>query len=98
MKDDPGAAAVFHAGLRSRDRLEIPSVLDAYDFSMAGKTVDVGGGTGALLSAILSRYENAKGVLFDAGPVSARLVAGLSLPSRNANWLEEISFRPFRRG
>jgi predicted transcriptional regulator/ubiquinone/menaquinone biosynthesis C-methylase UbiE len=69
LKSDESVGAVFHAGLRSRGRIEIASLLEAYDFSEAGKVVDVGGGTGALLSAILARYENLEAILFDSEPV-----------------------------
>lgn len=37
----------------------------SYDFGGIGTIVDVGGGTGGFLSAILQRYPDARGVLFD---------------------------------
>jgi len=40
-------------------------VADAYDFSACGTVVDVGGGTGNLLAAILERHSGARGVLAD---------------------------------
>ena len=38
---------------------------DAYDFSTARSVVDVGGGFGALLTAVLQRHRGPGGVLFD---------------------------------
>ncbi len=40
-------------------------VAAAYDFSGASLVIDVGGGTGALLAAILRRYPGTRGLLFD---------------------------------
>jgi len=40
-------------------------VLAAYDFGAFGTVVDVGGGRGTLLSAILESYSQLRGVLFD---------------------------------
>lgn len=48
----------FHGG-------ETPAVAAAYDFSGVGTIVDVGGATGNMLSAILSRYDGPRGILFD---------------------------------
>jgi len=54
----------FHGG-------ETPTVAAAYDFSEAETIVDVGGATGNMLSAILSRYEGPRGILFDMAHVVA---------------------------
>ena len=54
----------FHGG-------ETPAVAAAYDFSDAGTIVDVGGATGNMLSAILSRHAGPRGILFDMPHVVA---------------------------
>ena len=41
------------------------SLAAAYDFSQFGTIVDVGGGGGALLAAILGRHPGVRAVLFD---------------------------------
>jgi hypothetical protein len=41
------------------------AALTAYDFSRFRRVVDIGGGHGALLSAILSAHPQLRGVLFD---------------------------------
>jgi hypothetical protein len=41
------------------------AVLDAYDFGRFDTVVDVGGGNGTLLAAVLAAYPNVRGVLFD---------------------------------
>jgi len=45
--------------------------LKAFDFSKAGRVVDVGGGTGELLSAILSANLSLEGALFELPHVVA---------------------------
>lgn len=47
------------------------AVVEAYDFSPLGTIVDVAGGQGALLAAILRANPGAKGILFDLAPVIA---------------------------
>jgi len=41
------------------------AVVDGYDYSAIGSLVDVGGGQGVLLAAVLQRYPSMKGTLFD---------------------------------
>lgn len=49
--------------------LETVRVLTAYDFSLFGTIVDVGGGNGALLAAILREYPQSRGILADLSHV-----------------------------
>jgi cyclopropane fatty-acyl-phospholipid synthase-like methyltransferase len=57
-----------------------PAVLDAYDFSwLNGKTlVDIGGGHGHLLTAILAKHPKIQGVIFDLEHVRAGAKARIS--------------------
>lgn len=71
LEDVPELAAVFNDGMTSISKLETPPVVAAYDFSQFGTIVDVGGGHGLLLSAILREAGNSKGILFDAESVVA---------------------------
>src|SRR4029077_16998280 len=50
-------------------RLVSFAVVVAYDFSRVSRIVDVGGGHGALLKAILTVKRNLKGVIFDSSSV-----------------------------
>jgi hypothetical protein len=67
----PNDAAIFNAAMTNGSRLDVPAMLNAYDFSGFAKIVDVGGGHGALLRAILERYPTVKGVLCDLPSVVA---------------------------
>lgn len=66
LPKNPERAAVFNDAMTSLSRLTSQDVLAAYDFSAVKKLVDVGGGHGYLLYAILDKYPHLKGVLFDA--------------------------------
>jgi hypothetical protein len=61
---------------------ETPAIVAAYDFSQFGHIVDVGGGHGMLLSAILAANRGVRGTLFDlpAGIDAARRGEGGPLP------------------
>lgn len=59
------AAACFQAAMTSLSGPEGQAILEAYDFAGMATIIDVGGGQGALLAAILQRYPQARGVLFD---------------------------------
>jgi hypothetical protein len=71
LDDNPEFAAVFNDGMTSASDTEIEPVLAAYDFSGFNTIVDVGGGHGRLLAAILRRTPRARGILFDAESVVA---------------------------
>lgn len=65
-------AEMFDAIMAERTAAFAPSVAAAYDFSPMRTVVDVGGGQGILLAAILRRHPHLRGVLFDSPGVAAR--------------------------
>ena len=67
----PDAAATFHAAMSGFSAHEQAAILDADDFSATATIVDVGGGEGALLEAILAHNPRAAGLLFDRAPAAA---------------------------
>ena len=67
----PEDAALFNDTMIGFHGDEPAAVVAAYDFSGFRKIVDIGGGTGNLLSMILSRTPAAQGVLFDLPHVIA---------------------------
>jgi O-methyltransferase domain/Dimerisation domain len=64
-------AAIFNAGMTSASSFDVPGILNAYDFSVFNRIVDVAGGHGALLRGILETCPNVKGVLCDLPSVTA---------------------------
>ena len=65
LRQHPAEASHFSAAMVGFHGDEPPAVAEAYDFSRFTKVVDVGGATGNLLAAILSRHAGPQGVLFD---------------------------------
>jgi hypothetical protein len=67
----PDAAAIFNANMTAMTARDVPELVTTYDFSGAGVLVDIGGGHGALVSAILQAGSRASAILFDRAPVIA---------------------------
>ena len=68
---DPALSKVFNDAMTSMSALAIPAALDVFDFSDIHVLVDVAGGHGRVLTAILQRNPAMRGVLFDLGHVIA---------------------------
>jgi hypothetical protein len=64
-EQNPEQAAVFNQAMAEVTRLITPAVVRAYDFTDCRRIIDVGGGHGELLVAILQAHPQACGVLFD---------------------------------
>ena len=65
LEDDTEAAAIFNRAMTELTRFIAGPVVRSYDFSEIRRIVDVGGGYGELLAAILKDYPGLSGVLFD---------------------------------
>lgn len=61
----PEAASHFSETMVGFHGAEPPAVAAAYDFSIFGSIIDVGGATGNMLSEILVRHAKPRGVLYD---------------------------------
>ncbi len=68
----PELGPILDAGMTAFHGHETAAMLEAYDFSGIQVLADIGGGNGSLISAVLQRYPNLKGVLFDLGHVIGR--------------------------
>jgi len=71
LDTDPELAQVFNDAMTGASEVAIESAVPAYDFSTSKLIVDVGGGHGALLAAVLRQTPEARGVLFDLPQVVA---------------------------
>ena len=71
LKEEPTAAASFDQLMADQTRPWALAVTEAYDFAGIERPVDVGGGYGALLTAILQAHPRMRGVLFDLPHVVA---------------------------
>ncbi|NSL43108.1 methyltransferase [Streptomyces sp. 8P21H-1] len=82
-RDRPRESARFNQAMRELTREQGHAVAAAYDFSDVHVVLDVGGGNGSLLSAILTRHPHLAGILFDqeVAVEQARQGAGGPLPN-----------------
>ena len=71
LETDPELAAVFNNAMTGLSDMVVDTLLPAYDFSKFSTIVDVGGGHGRLLAAVLQQATAARGVLFDLPSVVA---------------------------
>jgi hypothetical protein len=65
LEQHPAEGAVFQGAMSAYSGQEMVAILAAYDFTGVARLVDVGGGYGGLLAAILQQYPTLHGVLFD---------------------------------
>jgi C-methyltransferase len=65
LAENPESASLFNDGMTAISEVAAASVVAAYDFGRFPVIVDVGGGHGRLLAAILAATPGARGVLFD---------------------------------
>ena len=87
MARDPQSVDTFNAAMRDLARLVTPAVLRAYDFSRFTRLIDVGGGTGELLTGILQAYPSLQGAVLDLAGCredAAKRFAGAGLGERAA--------------
>ncbi len=83
LAGNPEQLTIFRQAMADLTQLAIPAILDACDFSSIERLIDVGGGLGTLLVAILARYRKMRGVVFDlprnaAGATATLAAAGVS--------------------
>ena len=64
-QQNPQAAEVFNNAMTALSALEQAAIVEAYDFTGIKKLVDVAGGCGSQLAAILQAYPQMEGMLID---------------------------------
>jgi hypothetical protein len=80
-----GTASLFDAAMSGFSEREVVAILAAYDFSGFTTVVDVGGGQGTLLAALLEAYPRLRGIILDRNEVAegaGRLLAQAGLTER----------------
>ena len=68
---DPELSGLFNDAMTSFSGMVVPAVLEAYDFSEINVLVDVAGGHGGVVSGVLQRYPQMRGILCDLDHVIA---------------------------
>ena len=74
----PDAGAIFNGGMAAFSDLENPLIASAYDFPAGARVVDVGGGRGGFISAVLRAHPTVRGVLYDLPEVVRDAAAGVA--------------------
>ncbi|HEV2577799.1 MAG TPA: methyltransferase [Acidobacteriaceae bacterium] len=72
LRRDPEQARIFDDAMTTMSQLSGPAIAAAYDFGAWDSLMDVGGGSGILLSCILRAHPNLRGVLADQEHVLER--------------------------
>jgi hypothetical protein len=97
LASHPAEASMFSETMVALHGTEPPAVASAYDFSEFGTIVDVGGATGNMLSAILSRHQKPRGILLDLPHVTGdapKLISARGLTDRiqikNGSFFENV--------
>jgi hypothetical protein len=68
----PDEGEIFNQAMGDMGQVVAAAVAQSYDFSGIGKIIDVGGGHGTLIAAILQKYPEMTGILFDSPHVAER--------------------------
>jgi hypothetical protein len=68
---DHELSEIFNNAMTAFSAVVIPAALEAYDLSGVNVLVDVAGGHGAVLTSILQKYPNMRGILMDVDHVIA---------------------------
>ncbi|MER7420683.1 methyltransferase [Micromonospora peucetia] len=66
LAEHPELSALFNVAMGQESRVSAQLVADGYDYSGIRTVVDVGGGDGTLLAAILGTHQHLSGVCFDS--------------------------------
>ena len=69
LSKEAAKGKAFDACMAGFTKSHVAAILAAYDFSACNRIVDVGGGRGALLSAVLKACPGLNGTLYDREPV-----------------------------
>lgn len=78
LSSDPRASSLFNGIMNAMTTEQAAAVAEGYDFSSTRKLLDVGGGHGALVAAILRRNPETTAVVFDRPSVVEGAVARLA--------------------
>ncbi|MCP3983269.1 MAG: methyltransferase [bacterium] len=78
LSREPDFSQSFDRAMAAMTRLVAPLVAGAYDFSRHGTLVEIGGGDGTLLAAVLNAHPGLRGVLLEAPSTAERASARLA--------------------
>ena len=82
----PEQNAIFNANMTALSSMVADAVAVGYDFAHLSSVVDVGGGQGVLLEAVLARHEHLTGTVFDLSHVVAHAPSADASESVASRW------------
>ncbi len=85
MTERPDRHCIYDAAMTAVHGSETEPVLNGYNFARFRTVVDVGGGNGLMLAALLKRYPGVRGILYELPGVARRarpVVASMGLSDR----------------
>ena len=85
LETHPEAASLFHEAMSGFSEQESAAILAAYDFSGFSDVIDIGGGRGALVAALLTTCSHLRAVILDlepAAPGATQLLSEAGLTGR----------------
>jgi hypothetical protein len=85
-RSEPEHNAIFNDYMSAQSSLVADAVAGAYDFAGLSSVVDVGGGQGVLLEAVLTRHEHLTGTVFDLAHVVAKGPTSEATQSVASRW------------
>jgi C-methyltransferase len=77
-EDEPGASNLLYSGYRAQAETMDRALAQVIDLTSARTIVDVGGGSGSLLRALLEHNPGVSGILFDREPALAQVDPALA--------------------
>ena len=86
LAQQPEAGAIFDACMTSFTSSYINSLISSYDFSSIHTLIDVGGGNGTLMAAILQKYPTVKGVVYEQEQVAEGAKKYLEARELDGRW------------
>jgi hypothetical protein len=66
LKDRPEESDVFNASMTQETQVVLNVLPKGYDFGRFGTALDIGGGNGTMLAAILAAHPSLRGIVFDS--------------------------------
>jgi len=78
LSEHPKEAKIFDSAMTGFHGPETQAMIDAYDYTGIRTLVDIGGGNGSVLSAVLAKYPTLHGILCDLPGVIERAKANLA--------------------
>lgn len=83
LADQPEKARIFDDAMTGIHGRETGAILDAYDFGGIHVVADIGGGNGSKITAILQKYPEMQGILFDLPHVVERARSNIEAAGLN---------------